>query len=103
MTTRFKALVSVGIKPVLAFTAGVLVNLPRWAIGSLTMCVCKLLDKFMITQSTTIKSQISLPKTVLAQFGFSNHCSQAVFDTWELKKPSKQRVLMKINKVLQWC
>ena len=40
----------------------------------------------MITQSTTIKSQIPLPKTVLAQFGFSNHCSQAVFDTWELKK-----------------
>lgn len=28
MTTRFKALASVGIKPVLAFTAGVLVNLP---------------------------------------------------------------------------
>ena len=43
----------------------------------------------MITQSTTIKSQIPLPKTVLAQFGFSNHCSQAVFDTWELKKALK--------------
>jgi len=26
---------------------------------------------------------------VLAQFGFSNHCSQAVFDTWELKKALK--------------